>query len=168
MTTTRITLITGGARSGKTRYALEGADGTEPWTYIATAELLDDEMRAKAARHQQERGGRWRTIEEPFEVASRLRELRGFVVVDCLTVWLSNWMLRDETQLEQQIDSLCSALRAADCQIRAITNEVGSSIVPEHPLARRFRDWSGVMNQRVARTASSVYLMVCGIPIRVK
>ena len=111
--TSRITLITGGARSGKTSYALQGVDGIEPCTYIATAELLDDEMHAKAARHQQERGGRWRTIEEPFEVASRLRELRGFVVVDCLTVWLSNWMLRDETQLEQQIDSLCSALRAA-------------------------------------------------------
>jgi adenosylcobinamide kinase / adenosylcobinamide-phosphate guanylyltransferase len=163
-----ITLITGGARSGKTSYALKGVDGIVSCTYIATAELLDDEMRERAARHRQERDGRWHTIEEPFEVASRVRELSGLVVVDCLTLWLSNWMLRDETQVQPQIDALCSALRAAQCQIRAITNEVGSSIVPEHPLTRRFRDWSGLMNQRVAAAADSVYLMVCGIPTRVK
>jgi adenosylcobinamide kinase/adenosylcobinamide-phosphate guanylyltransferase len=163
-----ITLITGGARSGKTRYALQDVDGVGPWTYIATAELLDDEMRERAARHRQERDGRWRTIEEPLDVASRLLELSGLVVVDCLTLWLSNWMLRDEAHIQAQIDSLCSALSDAQCQVRAITNEVGSSIVPENRLARRFRDWSGLMNQRVAATADSVYLMVCGIPTRVK
>jgi adenosylcobinamide kinase/adenosylcobinamide-phosphate guanylyltransferase len=163
-----ITLITGGARSGKTSYALQGADGISPCTYIATAELLDDEMRERAARHRQERDGRWHTIEEPLQIAGRLRELSGLVVVDCLTLWLSNWMLRDETQIQQQIDALCTVLRTAPCQVRLITNEVGSSIVPEHPLGRRFRDWSGIMNQRVAATADSVYLMVCGIPTRVK
>src|SRR6185369_9504225 len=102
-----ITLITGGARSGKTSYALRDVDGIVPCTYIATAELLDDEMRERAARHRQERGGRWHTLEEPFEVAARLRELSGLVVVDCLTLWLSNWMLRDETQVQPQIDALC-------------------------------------------------------------
>ena len=161
-----ITLITGGARSGKTRYALETAG--QDCTYIATAELRDDEMRERAARHQRERGNLWRTIEEPFELAARVRELQGMVVIDCLTMWLSNWMLRDETQLESQIESLCSALRFAECHVRAITNEVGSSIVPDNPLARRFRDWSGVMNQRLAYIADAVYLMVCGIPVRVK
>ncbi len=164
----QITLITGGARSGKTSYALRGADGISPCTYIATAELLDDEMRERAAHHRQERDGRWHTIEEPLQIAGRLQELSGLVVVDCLTLWLSNWMLRDETQIQQQIDALCAVLRAAPCQVRLITNEVGSSIVPEHPLGRRFRDWSGIMNQRVAATADSVYLMVCGIPMRVK
>ena len=163
-----ITLITGGARSGKTRYALDVEHDIEPCTYIATAELLDDEMRERAANHRRERGSRWRTIEEPFEVALRVQELNGLVVVDCLTLWLSNWMLRDETQLERQIDSLCSAFRAAACHVRAITNEVGSSVVPENALARRFRDWSGVMNQRVAAGADAVFLMVCGIPTRMK
>jgi adenosylcobinamide kinase / adenosylcobinamide-phosphate guanylyltransferase len=163
-----ITLITGGARSGKTRYALEGAETISPRTYIATAQLLDDEMRERAARHERDRGTLWRTIEEPFEPASLMKELQGLVVIDCLTLWLSNWFLRDEPQLERQIDQLCSSLQTTTCRIRAITNEVGSSIVPENPLARRFRDWSGLMNQRVAAVADAVYFMVCGIPTRVK
>jgi adenosylcobinamide kinase/adenosylcobinamide-phosphate guanylyltransferase len=163
-----ITLITGGARSGKTRYALDVAHDIEPCIYIATAELLDDEMRQRAANHRRERGSRWRTIEEPFEVASRIHESTGLVVVDCLTLWLSNWMLRDETQVERQIDTLCSAVRKAPCQVRMITNEVGSSVVPDNAIARRFRDWSGLINQRVAAEADAVYLMVCGIPTRVK
>ena len=125
-------------------------------------------MRERAARHQRERGEGWRTLEEPFEVASRVRELNGIVVVDCLTLWLSNWMCRDEEQVERQIDLLCSAFRDSTSHVRAITNEVGSSIVPENPLARRFRDWSGLMNQRVAGVADSVVMMVCGIPTRVK
>src|SRR5262249_3760681 len=155
-----ITLITGGARSGKTRYALEGANEFTTRTYIATAELLDDEMRERAARPQHERGSGWGTIEETFYPAPLLIEMPGVVVVDCLTIWLSNWILRDETQIERKLESLCSALRDATCQVRAITNEVGSSIVPENQLARRFRDWSGLMNQRVAATADAVYLMV--------
>ena len=163
-----ITLITGGARSGKTRYGLDCANEPVLRTYIATAQLLDDEMRERAARHQRERGEGWRTLEEPFEVASRVRELSGIVVVDCLTLWLSNWMCRDEEQVERQIDLLCSAFRDSTAHVRAITNEVGSSIVPENPLARRFRDWSGLMNQRVAAVADSVVMMVCGIPTRVK
>ena len=163
-----ITLITGGARSGKTRYALEVPERTEPCTYIATAELLDDEMRQRAAKHRTERGSRWNTIEEPFELAYRLVELNGIVVVDCLTMWLSNWMLRDETQVDSQIELLCSVLGKTACSVRAITNEVGSSIVPDNALARRFRDWAGVMNQRVAAAADTVYLMVSGIAMRIK
>ncbi|HYR44965.1 MAG TPA: bifunctional adenosylcobinamide kinase/adenosylcobinamide-phosphate guanylyltransferase [Terriglobia bacterium] len=170
-----ITLITGGARSGKTRYALENAGqeettrgGFDDCTYIATAELRDDEMRERAVRHQRERSHRWRTIEEPFELAARMTELSGIVIIDCLTMWLSNWMLRDETQLESQIESFCASLRLAACHVRAITNEVGSSIVPDNPLARRFRDWAGVMNQRVASIADRVYLMVCGFPVQLK
>jgi adenosylcobinamide kinase/adenosylcobinamide-phosphate guanylyltransferase len=163
-----LTLITGGARSGKTRFALDAGERATPRTYIATAELRDDEMRDRAARHRQERGADWRTIEEPYDVAACLPELSGLVIVDCLTLWLTNWMLRDEAQVESQIALLCSSLRAADCEIRVITNEVGSSIVPENALARRFRDWSGLMNQRVAAAADSVYLLVCGVPLKVK
>jgi adenosylcobinamide kinase/adenosylcobinamide-phosphate guanylyltransferase len=163
-----LTLITGGARSGKTRFALTIGEDAEPRTYVATAELLDTEMRDRAAHHRLERGDRWRTIEEPFDIAPRLQELDGVVIVDCLTLWLSNWLLRDESRLQLEIDALCSAFREARCHVCVITNEVGSSIVPENPLARRFRDWSGLMNQRVAATADAVYLMVCGIPTRVK
>src|SRR5438477_8805244 len=123
-------------------------------------------MRERAERHRNERGTRWRTIEEPIDVGARLVELNGIVVVDCLTMWLSNWMLRDRTQVEAQIDLLCRALRDATCHVRAITNEVGSSIVPENALARRFRDWTGIMNQRVAAVSDAVYLMVAGIPLR--
>src|SRR5262249_37582767 len=133
-----ITLITGGARSGKTRYALEPAEAISPRTYIATTQPLDHEKRERAARHQREREALWSTIEEPFELAPLIIELQGLVVIDCLTIWLSNWLLRDEGRLEEKIDQLCSSLQAATCQIRAITNEVGSSIVPENPLARRF------------------------------
>jgi adenosylcobinamide kinase/adenosylcobinamide-phosphate guanylyltransferase len=164
----RITLITGGARSGKTRYALSAATDVSSRTYIATAEVLDDEMRERAARHQEERGSRWRTIEEPLDVATRVMELDGIVIVDCLTLWLSNWMLQDETRVDRQIELLCSAFQRATCDIRAITNEVGWSIVPDNSLARRFRDYSGFMNQRVAAVADAVYLMVCGTPTRVK
>src|SRR5262249_57185893 len=103
-----ITLITGGARSGKTRYALDGVEASGPCTYIATAQLLDDEMRERAARHRHERGARWLTIEEPFAVAPLFKELHGVVVVDCLTLWLSNWVLRDQTrdqtEVERQVD----------------------------------------------------------------
>jgi adenosylcobinamide kinase/adenosylcobinamide-phosphate guanylyltransferase len=163
-----LTLITGSARSGKTRQALNTAKEVQPRIYIATAELLDEEMEERAARHRKERGPEWRTIEEPLHVARRLQELDGAVVIDCLTMWLSNWMFKDETQVDSQIDGLCSTLRSLPYPVVAITNEVGWSIVPEHPVARRFRDWSGFLNQRVAAIADSVVLMVCGIPIKVR
>jgi adenosylcobinamide kinase/adenosylcobinamide-phosphate guanylyltransferase len=163
-----LTLITGSARSGKTRQALDAAKEMQPRIYIATAQLLDDEMLERAARHQAERGEHWQTIEEPFHVAQRLHELNGVVVLDCLTLWLSNWMLRDESEVNSQIDGLCSALQSAPYPVIAITNEVGWSIVPENAMARRFRDWSGFMNQRIAAIADSVVLMVCGIPTKVK
>jgi adenosylcobinamide kinase/adenosylcobinamide-phosphate guanylyltransferase len=163
-----ITLVTGGARSGKTRFALQGNDSKEPRTYIATAELLDDEMRQRATNHRKERGAGWRTVEEPYDVADHLKTLTGLVIVDCLTLWLSNWLLRDEGQLEQHIADLCAALHATAADVIAISNEVGCSIVPENALARRFRDLSGLMNQRVAEVADHVFLMVAGIPLQVK
>ena len=163
-----LTLITGSARSGKTRQALNTAIEMQPRIYIATAQLLDEEMHERAARHRAERGEHWQTVEEPLQVGQRLRELSGVVVLDCLTLWLSNWMLRDESQLDRQIDELCSTLRSVPYHVIAITNEVGWSIVPDNAMARRFRDWSGLMNQRVAAIADSVVLMVCGIPTKVK
>jgi len=163
-----LTLITGGARSGKTRHALNIGKDITPRFYIATAQLLDDEMRERAMRHRFERGPQWETIEEPFDVARRLSGLDGIVVLDCLTLWLSNWMLNDEPQVDSQVDALCSALRCIPFHVVAISNEVGWSIVPENVLARRFRDVSGLMNQKIAAIADSVILMVCGIPTKVK
>jgi adenosylcobinamide kinase/adenosylcobinamide-phosphate guanylyltransferase len=163
-----ITLITGGARSGKTSYALTHAGKGEPKTYIATAELLDDEMHQRATRHRAERGLDWKTIEEPLRINDHLVTLRGTVIVDCLTLWLSNWMLRDEPQVETEVQNLERALRLTQADVFLITNEVGSSIVPEIDLARRFRDLSGFVNQRIAETADRVVLMVCGIPMQVK
>jgi adenosylcobinamide kinase/adenosylcobinamide-phosphate guanylyltransferase len=163
-----ITLVTGGARSGKTRFALAGADSQEHRTYIATAELLDDEMRLRAANHRKERGECWTTIEEPYDIAAHVKALNGLVVIDCLTLWLSNWLLRDESRLEYNIAELCVNLRGTAADVVAITNEVGLSIVPDNALARRFRDFSGLMNQRVAAAADRVFLMVSGIPMQVK
>jgi len=163
-----ITLVTGGARSGKTRQALSSADLKAPRIYIATAELLDDEMQQRAIRHRAERGGQWYTIEEPYDVAARLRGLHGSVVIDCLTLWLSNWMLRNEPEVQDQIENLCTALRASEADVIAITNEIGSSVVPDNVIARSFRDHSGLMNQRVASIADRVFLMVCGIAVQVK
>jgi len=166
-----ITLITGGARSGKTRYALTNGgsnDSNDSGIYIATAILCDDEMRDRAAAHRAERGDRWRTIEEPYELGRCLSDVAGSIVIDCLTLWLSNWLLQDESRVQEQIETLCSALRCTRSHVVAITNEVGSSIVPDNPLARRFRDYSGYMNQRVAAVADRVYLMICGMPLQVK
>ena len=163
-----ITLITGGARSGKTRHALVYAGSKDPKTYIATSERLDDEMRERAARHRAERGAQWDTIEEAYDLSEHLRRLQGVVVIDCLTVWLSNWVLRAEDQAGKQIELLCRTLCVAEADVVAVTNEVGWAIVPDNALARRFRDHSGLMNQRVAEIADRVLLMVCGIPLQVK
>jgi len=163
-----ITLVTGAARSGKTRFALQQAGAREPRLYIATAELLDEEMRERARRHRQERGPQWRTIEEPLDLASALSEPFAVCVIDCLTLWLSNWLLKDPASVARQIERLKTSLWHAPSDVIAITNEVGWSIVPENPLARTFRDWSGKMNQEMAAVAGAVYLMVCGIPLKVK
>jgi len=163
-----ITLVTGGARSGKTRQALRNAGSKEPKTYIATAELLDEEMRLRAARHRTERGSLWITIEEPYAVAEHLRALQGVVVIDCLTLWLSNWLLHAEAEVEHEIENLCSSFRNTSADVIAITNEVGSSVVPENAVARSFRDYSGLMNQKVAEVADRVFFMVCGLPLQVK
>jgi adenosylcobinamide kinase/adenosylcobinamide-phosphate guanylyltransferase len=166
------TLITGGARSGKTAFALNRAltraSSEHGRIYIATAELLDDEMRRRAERHRNERGSGWQTIEEPYELDAILPALNGTVVVDCLTLWLSNWFLRDPSSVAAKVSSLVAAARTVHYELILITNEVGCSIVPENRLAREFRDWSGFMNQQIAEAVEEVYLTVCGQPLRIK
>ena len=163
-----ITLVTGAARSGKTKFALKHAGNRDPRVYIATAELLDNEMRERARRHRQERGAQWTTIEEPLDLAGPLSQAGAVFVIDCLTLWLSNWLLKDPAAVPTQIDRLKASLKGPRADIILITNEVGWSIVPGNELGRSFRDWSGRMNQEIANVADSVYLMVCGIPVKVK
>jgi adenosylcobinamide kinase/adenosylcobinamide-phosphate guanylyltransferase len=166
-------LIGGGARSGKSRFALEYADkhSRRP-VFVATGEARDEEMRQRIERHQRERAAHWTTIEEPLDLTTVIeREAARFdlLVVDCLTLWLSNVLL------DAQRDAPTELRRLGECLenwrgplLVMITNEVGLGIVPESPLAREFRDLAGEMNQRVARLASKVYWMVFGVPLVVK
>jgi adenosylcobinamide kinase / adenosylcobinamide-phosphate guanylyltransferase len=160
-----LVLVGGGARSGKSRWALERARKRGGrLAYIATAEALDEEMSERIARHRSERGDEFVTVEEPLELARAIRASEGdAIVVDCLTLWLSNSM-----GLEDQTGATIAAARESDAEVIFVTNEVGGGIVPENALARDFRDRAGVMNQRFAEAAGEVYWMVFGQALRVK
>jgi adenosylcobinamide kinase/adenosylcobinamide-phosphate guanylyltransferase len=167
-------LIGGGSRSGKTGLALQKARGHGArLAYVATAEALDEEMRQRAAAHQSERGAQFTTIEEPLDLAA-LVESRGnefdAIVIDCLTVWLSNLMLGEhgEHEVDRAIEGFLSAVSGSAATIICVTNEVGSGIVPESALARRFRDRAGWLNQQIAAASDEVYWTVFGCPVKVK
>ena len=161
-----LTLVLGGARSGKSRHgeALVMA-APAPWTYVATAQAWDDEMRARIGAHRARRGAGWRTVEAPLDVAGALAG-PGPALVDCLTLWLTNVML-GEHELEAAVAGLMGALGRAGPTV-LVASEVGLGIVPESALGRRFRDAAGELHQRVAAVADSVVLVVAGIPMRVK
>ena len=168
-----LVLIGGGARSGKSRFALEYAEQHySRRAFLATAQALDDEMRARIARHRAERGARWTSIEEPYDIAQAIDANAGsydVIVLDCLTLWLSNIMLDPERDAEKEMAALASFLEQdLATNLVVITNEVGCGIVPDNPLAREYRDRAGELNQTVARAAKEVYWMVFGQPIRVK
>lgn len=169
-----VILITGGARSGKSAEALRLGEPFERRVFIATAEAFDDEMRERIERHQAERGKDWQTIEAPLELAAAIESVddpEAAVVIDCLTVWLGNLMHRDKAVTENSppCTALLEALqRSSAARIVLVTNEVGSGIVPEHALSRRFRDVAGRLNQRVAAIADRVILTVCGLPLPIK
>jgi len=165
----RLTFVLGGARSGKSRYAESlFAALPPPFIYVATAQPGDDEMAARIAAHRARRGPGWRTIEAP-------RDLRGALaacgnapaLLDCLTLWLSNLVL-GEADIEVEIKGLEAALAAAAAPVVVVANEVGSGIVPEFPLGRKFRDLQGTLNQRIAARADRVVLMVAGLPLVIK
>ena len=165
-----IVLIGGGARSGKSRYALDLARTRGGrLTFLATAQPHDTEMEARIARHRAERGEAFATIEEPLEIASVLKKAEaGVIVVDCLTLWLSNVMLTFGRDIDADIEAVVDAARASPALVIMITNEVGCGIVPESTLGRDFRDRAGMLNQRVAAASEEVYWMVFGYPLRVK
>ena len=164
-----LTLILGGARSGKSAYAQRQAEqaaaGTgRPPLMIATAEAFDDEMRDRINRHREERGDAWRTLEVPLDLAAAVRALSAedVVVVDCLTLWLSNQMLGDH-DVRAAIDDLVAALADCPATVWVVSNEVGWSLVPENALGRRFRDDAGRLNQAVASVADKACLIVAGM-----
>jgi len=167
----RLTLVLGGARSGKSRFA-EGLVTAlpAPWIYVATAEAHDGEMAERIAHHAARRGEGWVTREAPLDLAEAIsRESRDGhpLLVDCLTLWLSNLMLAGR-DLEAETQRLLDALAAARGPVVAVSNEVGLGIVPENALGRRFRDAQGRLNAAVAEHAERVLFMAAGLPLTLK
>jgi len=177
----KIIFITGGARSGKSSFALQlannyegvhGGDAISPMrkAYIATAEALDEEMKERIEKHKRRRGDDWVTYEEPIKIPDVLKTIEGkycAVVIDCLTLWLSNLMKADlniETEIGHFISSLVTCHSSL---IFIVSNEVGMGIVPENEMARRFRDMAGILNQKMAEISDEVFIVVAGIPIKI-
>jgi adenosylcobinamide kinase / adenosylcobinamide-phosphate guanylyltransferase len=165
------TLVLGGARSGKSAFAerLVGDSGLAR-IYLATATADDDEMKTRIAHHRTSRGKGWITVEEPLALVDALtREATHghAVLVDCLTLWLSNLMLA-EADIDTEIADLEQTLAAVTVPVVLVANEVGYGIVPDYPLGRRFRDLQGLLNQRIAARADRVVLVVAGLPLAVK
>jgi len=173
MNENKLIFITGGARSGKSSFALSEASNIPgAKAYIATAEACDEEMRQRIDNHKKQRTKDWDTFEEPIKVADVIEEIKAqysLVIIDCLTLWLSNIMQSDADvmeEMEKLIHTLCAASPVS--RVYIVSNEVGMGIVPDNELARRFRDMAGLLNQRVTEFADEVYLMVSGIPLKVK
>jgi adenosylcobinamide kinase/adenosylcobinamide-phosphate guanylyltransferase len=169
----RIVLVGGGVRSGKSAFALARSRALgDRRAFVATAQALDDEMRARIERHARERGDEFRTIEAPFDLAGALRALPAVDValVDCLTLWLSNLMVRgdDDASVLAAVDALVSTMLAVPFAVVVVTNEVGMGIVPENQLARRFRDVCGLAHQRIARHAAELYFAAMGCVVRLR
>lgn len=164
--------IIGGARSGKSAFALKLADGMEGTkTYIATAQAYDAEMQERIRNHKDERGQEWHTFEEPLEVSATIKNAgSGVALVDCVTLWLTNLMgaeLKD-SEIISKAAGLASVCRQSEANIVIVSNEVGQGIVPDNPMARRFRDLSGKVNQLLAQGADEVYFVAAGIALKMK
>lgn len=173
-----VTLVLGGAQSGKSYYAQQLASHFERVTFIATARGTDTEMRKKITRHRRERPSAWRTIEAPLELTKAIRsESResDVVLVDCLTVYIDNVMSagrksnsKSKRDSKEHINAVCDAIRAAEASVIVVSNEVGSGVVPPYRSGRAYRDLLGQTNQKVAQIADRVILMVAGLPMTVK
>jgi len=179
-----LTLILGGARSGKSRHAQSLCGHSEQVVYIATARAdeadSDLEMRERVARHRADRPAKWRTVEEPLNLPRAVREapVEAVLLIDCVTLWVSNlmWEYRGQTAAAQeklilrQVDDLILASRRSEDagEIIIVSNEVGGGLTPEHPIGRAFRDLQGFANQRLARAADKVVFIVAGLPLPLK
>ena len=167
------TLFLGGARSGKSRLAQAAAEAVPgTLTYIATATAGDDEMADRIRRHRADRGPRWRTVEAPLALPAAIADATttgssAAMLVDCLTLWLSNLMLGNHA-IDAATADLIAAIRAARQPLFLVSNEVGLGIVPDHPLGRRFRDAAGRLNQQVAAAVDHVDFVAAGLSMRMK
>ena len=164
------TLILGGARSGKSRMAEEMIERVGGGVYIATAQVYDTEMSERVATHQSRRGALWQTIEEPYELTQILQNAaqNGMpVLVDCLTLWLTNLMLA-ERDVYEDIETLAKAVESLDGPVVFVSNEVGLGIVPDNAMAREFRDIAGTANQRIAQACAKVIFVAAGCPLVMK
>ena len=170
----RLILITGGARSGKSRFAVDLAKRLgERVAFIATCVPRDEEMRQRVEEHKKNRPDSWKTIEEETDVASVLQSLPEdceVAIVDCLTLLVSNLLLTGESEQEisRQVREIAASTLKLHLTAIVVSNEVGAGIVPENQLGRRFRDIAGLANQILARGAAEVYLLVSGIPLKIK
>lgn len=165
-----VTFVLGGVRSGKSGYAQRQAETTgRPLVMIATAQALDAEMAERIAAHRAGRDSRWRTVEAPFALGAAIRALKPgeAAVADCLTLWLSNFLLA-QAPLELETEAFLEALSATRADVWVVSNEVGMGIVPENALARRFRDDAGRLHQRVAERADRVITVMAGLPLSLK
>lgn len=166
-----IIYISGGARSGKSSFAQQLAEqlSAHP-VYLATAQSFDAEMADRIKQHQSDRDARWRTYEEPLSLVQALSQYRSrgdVILVDCLTLWLSNIMLAEKDILTE-IDNLMVYLKTQPATLIFVSNEVGMGIVPDNALARSFRDAAGRLNQAVAAASDEAYLLISGLPLRLK
>lgn len=165
------TLVLGGARSGKSTFAEQlAAQSGLPGIYVATAQAHDSEMDARIAAHKARRGDGWTTLEAPLDIAGVITGETGpdrVMLVDCLTLWVTNLMMAEE-DMDVAFDRLSAALRDARGPVILVSNEVGQGIVPDNAMARAFRDHAGILHQRVAAIADTVYFTIAGLPQKLK
>jgi len=171
-------LILGGAQSGKSKYALrlgeeyiEANKGAARGLYVATAQPLDQEMKEKIRRHRLERGPQWETVEEPTEIPKIIRQCSGIypvILVDCLTLWLSNLMKHKPDSVEHSVLDLFEALSEITTPAILVSNEIGLGLVPGKAVGRRYRDLSGRLHQKLAEICDKVILIVAGLPLKLK
>jgi len=163
--------VVGGARSGKSRYAQQRTEALgNRFAYIATAQALDAEMKDRIARHRSDRGEYWHTMEAPLDLPGAITggsRLYDALLVDCLTLWLSNLICADSA-VERAFQELAEAVNACQCPLILVANEVGLGLVPDNALARRFRDEAGRLNQKIAQIADEVIFIAAGLPLRLK
>jgi adenosylcobinamide kinase / adenosylcobinamide-phosphate guanylyltransferase len=167
----QISLVLGGARSGKSSFAQSLAEESDDdLIYIATAQAFDAEMAERIARHQSDRGPRWQTVECPLNFAEAIVAYQGrgkTILVECLTLWLSNLMLGDH-DIPEALSKLVTVLNDTSAKVVLVSNEVGQGIVPDNALARRFRDEAGWLNQKLANVADTVWFVTAGLPQKLK
>jgi adenosylcobinamide kinase/adenosylcobinamide-phosphate guanylyltransferase len=170
----RMIFITGGCRSGKSRFALNYANQHfSKKLYLATCEPLDEEMAQRIEHHKKMRGPEWHTIEESIAIVDEIREYGNkveVILLDCITLWLSNLLIKwnSDSRIMDEVDRFIDVIKQSQTSLVIVSNEVGMGIVPADPLSRRFRDLSGITNQRIAEVVDTVIYMVSGIPMFLK